>query len=419
MTSRASSYYTIHLMLAAELVSFVGYGAFFVFNLWLAMTVGGAGGVSAALLANILPSVLLAPFIGAMVDRHNRARIASISNCLRGFSFLFLSYAISSFSRQLALVIIASFVMGLGELCYSSSRRALAQEVSGSSDVVRTIPKLVVASQVGTLIGTVGAGFAAAQVPSSIQYLALSCIFLMSGAILSPLVKRSSTIRQENETFLEVSVGKENTIKAYWDDIVIGAAYTRRNGLIYIFLFPILLLVYLRLITAGLVPFVQQILAGGPITFGIIDASFAIGAIVGASALSAVMSRLSLQAGALMGLLFLGGSTLLFQSTQSFLSAVALHALMGVFYQVSTAFHIVAQERTETLYQGRTASLYSLAAAVISILVYALSAFELLLLDAQSYYLAAGATCLAACVALTFKPVDRKPDSILTVRQAE
>lgn len=160
--------------------SLVGVGV--VLPSWIAFHIGGSKLVGLVLLASSLTGLLLAPFIGHIVDRHDRRQVAMAGQTIRTCGLMLIAPV--QFADQVVgtvLLIVASVMGALGYALHDGALSGLLQVAVAQKDRIAFVMKLSVARQIGLAAGTGFAGFAIARFGSTTSAL---CFAAMAGACI-------------------------------------------------------------------------------------------------------------------------------------------------------------------------------------------------------------------------------------------
>jgi MFS family permease len=140
-----------------------------------------AWAVSAVLLAESVPAILLAPLCGALADRHSRRALVVTADLLRFAAFVALAFA-----GSLASVIALALVAGLGGALYQPAAKSALPGLAGEH-ADQAMGALVASWSASAMIGPgLGAALLTFLSPSSLL-LVNAATFLASAFLLSRL----------------------------------------------------------------------------------------------------------------------------------------------------------------------------------------------------------------------------------------
>ncbi|PYG87830.1 MFS transporter [Ruminiclostridium sufflavum DSM 19573] len=266
------------LLAWGRLVSSLGSSIFsFAMSLYVLDSTGSAATFSFIVGLTVIPRIVVNLIAGAFVDRHNKKKIMVFTDIISGLSIFAFFAAFRLHPNNIMLF--AAYVLMLGTI---QSVFALACNASIPSIVEReTVPKLNSALQsVGAVIDIAG------PVLGAVLYKAIgiSSIMIINGILF--------TCAGISEIFIKFfNAEKEKTVekRSYMSDIVMTYKYLFENRTIAFFLIfaaaaDFVLLPFLQMI----LPFINyNILKVSGIQLSFIQASCAIGTIIGAMVVSA------------------------------------------------------------------------------------------------------------------------------------
>ena len=168
--------------LAASFQSSIGNAIGYIALLLLAYDLTrSAWAVSAVLLAEFIPAIVLGPLFGALADRHPRRRLVVIADLLRCTAFLALAFA-GSLSAIIALALVA----GVGGALYQPAAKSALPGLAGKH-ADQAMAALVASWSAAGMIGPgLGAAMLVALSPANLM-LVNAATFLLSAIVLGRL----------------------------------------------------------------------------------------------------------------------------------------------------------------------------------------------------------------------------------------
>lgn len=229
----------------------------------------------------MLPWLLFAIPIGGFVDRFNRRTMLAIANCIRFSSVALLSVSIGFEFVSLWLLLIATFLFGIGEVIYDTTLQSMLPQVlrkdqleSGNARL--TFTSVTLGEFVGAPLG--GLFFAVA--------IALP-FYLGSAGILIAVLLVLSIPRDYS---LEPLPAPKDEKTGFWEDIRFGIRYLYQDKtLLKLVLLTSAIGFFFAASSSTMVLLFTQTLKTPPALFGLLFAFPAAGALIG----SAVAKRLS------------------------------------------------------------------------------------------------------------------------------
>lgn len=359
---------TRRLYAASIASSGIGTGLFFLINTWLIIDITGRPSSAAlSLVMTILPSLLLSPAIGVIVDRGHPARLAYRADFFRGAVLIGYGLLYASGLATEVLGYGVSFCVALGnEVRVLSWRAALARSVGGE-ELFRLNALTVVGGQTGQIVGAAASGMLLAVAGASTTIALTSSTYFVS-AILSFLVARHLAAGDRHST-------TSHPRGRYLDDLRAGIRHIVERPQIAFFYGLILAnMTMIFGMNAMLAPFVREELLLGPAAFGQIDAGYALGAIVCGVFIVRLSNRFGKRAILVSGLALAAASLFAFSQGQSFALAFVVYVGLGASFQTSVISLSAAQGATDMAFQGRVSATFNTLNGLVGLAVYAIAA---------------------------------------------
>jgi MFS family permease len=300
--------------------------------------------------AGQIPTTLVAPFAGVLVDRWNRHRTLVVTQVVAMLQSAALAAFALSGHITVAWIAVLSVVQGLVNAFDMPARQAFVVEmVTDRADVPNAIAlnsslvnaaRLIGPSIAGVLIAAVGEGWCFAV--DAVSYLAVvASLFAMRGIQPRPARARGGVLADFRDGFRYVAGFR--AIRA----ILLLLAIVSLTGFPYVVLMPV---------------FARNILGGGPNTLGLLMAASGVGALAGALWLAARptvlgLGRVVVLAGGAFGFALAAFAL----SRWTWVSALALIVVgAGMMIQMA-ASNTLLQTLVDEDKRGRVMSFYTLA----------------------------------------------------------
>ncbi len=230
---------------------------------------------------SMLPWLLFAIPIGGFVDRFNRRNMIAIANTIRFSSIALLSVSIGFDFVSLWLLLLATFLFGIGEVIYDTTLQSMLPQVLRKDQLERGNARLTFTSvTLGEFIGAPLGGllFAAA--------IALPFYLGTAGILVAVLLVVSLPREYALEPFPEPKADKTG----FWEDIRFGIRYLYQDKtLLKLVLLTSAIGFFFAASSSTIVLFFTETLQTPVALFGVLFALPAAGALIG----SAVATRLS------------------------------------------------------------------------------------------------------------------------------
>lgn len=331
-------------------------------------------GIGKMLVLTLLPSLLLAPFIGVVIDKYSKKMIMIICNLLRWIvmAVLPISYYFGLFTNGMFyLSIICSYVLWY---ILEPTKESILKEILPEELFRQGISLVQGAWQMGLLSSAVAAGFLidyfgvhGAILTASLTYLCAAFLFFFI----------------DNRKKLNNEAVPKN-MNSYIHDLTSGWQYLLANkSAFYLVLTTSMTLPFFYGINALIAPFNDQNLEGTGITLGIIDSGAGIGSLISAMFCSVFVLKRNSSRVLFTSIILLAASTATFGFTKVVPIAFIIYIVIGFFIgNVKVISRTYVFEQIEQEYIGRvmtTISFFSLSFAMaMSLIVSALAERSLL-----------------------------------------
>lgn len=362
---------TIRLYGATIAAAKIGTGFFFLINTWLIIAITGHPSSAAlALIVTVVPSLLLSPAIGVIIDRSEPARLACCAGLFRCFVLVVYGVLYAKGWATAPLAYAVSFFIALGDdVQVLSWRSALARHAT-PDEVFRLNGLTVVTGQSGQILGAATSGFVLAAAGAAATVYLASSAYLCS-ALFGLIVAR----RLERAGSMPRAFGSRS--KRYFADLRAGLAHVA--GRPEIAFFYGLILANMSVIfgmNAMLAPFVHDELRLSSKAFGEIDAGYALGAIVSGLFLVRLANRFGQRAILLLGLSVAALSLFALSQCRSQWAACAIYVALGMSFQTNVISLSAAQHATDSAYQGRVGASFNMMNGLAGLGIYLIVAIS-------------------------------------------
>lgn len=357
------------LYFSGTTVSMVGTAMQFVANAWLAMNLSGRGSsIGIMLICTYLPGLVLSPVIGVVVDRVDRRLLALAMELFRALSLLALPVLYYLGLLETWHIYLVSFLVGLGDQVYNPTALALIREVVPEDLLLYANSNASVSNQIGALLGSAAGGLLVA-VTSPIFVTLFNVGTYLFSALCTGLMRRGLVVpeagRQRGGGFARFS--------GQFRDGLRYVAGRRDIALRYVLM--LFLMSTLRTINVLLPPFSKDVLRVGAQGYGAIDATFAVGALIGNFSLALTARRLGERRAMVLGVFALAASTALFAGARSLAVAMLGYLLIGITFQTRIFYLTSVQHLTDLNYQGRVHSVFTVFSSLLALCLYAAMGF--------------------------------------------
>ena len=174
-------------------------------------------GVVAA--ARFVPTVLVGLPAGVLIDRLDRRRLAVVSQIVRGGVLLVLAALVASGQASIAVVAVAAFVIGVGEVLTDGGLPAVVRDLVRSDQLEVANSRLSATQTVTNYFIGPPAGALLFAVDSSLPFLVGGVIFLVAAVVLSALPGHYRPQRSDDE------VDGDTGLAGLWSELTVGLRY--------------------------------------------------------------------------------------------------------------------------------------------------------------------------------------------------
>lgn len=368
---------------------------------WLTQETGSATVLAIASLIGLLPTVLLGPFAGALIDRWKRRQVMLVVDTVIALVTLLLAYLYAIEAVSVGTVYALLLVRGIGESFHWPAMSAATSlmvpdeqltRVQGFNQMLQGGLNIVAAPLGALLLGIL-----------PMQGIMLIDVVTAGFAILPLLMIRIPEVSRHGE---KISPGGADS---FWEDFRSGLKYVRSwPGLLMLILLA--MVINFLLTPAGtLLPIlVTGHFNGGALQLGWIESAFGFGMVAGGLVLGAWGGFKKKILTSMLGLLGLGiGFSLIgFVPANLFWLAVGSAFLAASMIPiVNGPVHAILQSAVEHEMQGRVFTLVSSLASAMAPLGLIVGGPVADVIGVQSWYVIGGAACVLMAITGYFIPV--------------
>ena len=349
---RALAHKNYRLFFAGQSISLVGTWMTRIATSWLVYRLSGSAFLLGIVgFAGQIPSFLLAPFAGVLVDRWNRHRLLVITQVLALLQSLAMAVLTLTGVIKTPHIILLSVFQGLINAFDMPARQAFVVEmVERREDLANAIALNSSMVNAARLIGPSVGGVVIAAIGEGWCFMidAVSYIAVIASLLAMTLTSRMIQPIREANIFQQLREGWNYTARfAPIRDILLLIGLVSLVGMPYTVLMPV---------------FADNVLHGGPNTLGSLMAASGVGALIGAMLLAARKSVLGLgkyiplTAGAF------GAGLIMFSFSRVIWLSLLLMVLTGLGFMVQMAVsNTILQTIVDEDKRGRVMSFYTMA----------------------------------------------------------
>ncbi|MFD4529262.1 MFS transporter [Streptomyces sp. NPDC058470] len=394
MTRRVRPAEAISLLTAGNLAIWVAGGARFALGSWLALKLTGEPAAPVwLLLAELTPTLCLAPVFGLLIDRLDRRRLAFCVDVVRALAAAGVAVAAAAGGLDFWMLVGLATVMGAGDQLSTPSRTALVRQLSSEGRLLSANARISVTTQLGSMTGVAAGGVAADGVPAAVAFAAIAACYLLSACLLLAVRTGSRAAAAQPVAVGGSVLAGLRTVTGY-----VRAA----GGWSSPFLVVVVLAAFIKTYNSLLPAFSHEVMHFGSAQFGALDAAYAVGGLAAGLALVRLTAARSgagsemLQRRAHVGLLVLAVLTGAFAFSGGFGTALALYCGIGTAFQTLTVYMVACQTLVPLGVYGRVFSGFNFVGTVLVLVLYGTVAAALHVVSPALIYLllAAVLACL-------------------------
>jgi MFS family permease len=311
----------IALVYCMEMFSGLAYGSYLGCIGWSTLVItNSVATVGQIFIVQAMTMMLAGPVVGVIIDRYKRKHLIMVGQMF--ISIPMLSLGILLFNTQdfsTFWLFLAVFVASCARILYRGSFDGIIRAAVDDDGIIQTVARAGILNSLTKAGGMAGIGIIIDQ--TSVAHGFIAC------AIASALLLCVAC-------FLADGVAKTNTrgLVGYLSDFKEGLKFFKTNKNIQtLAVLSAVTLPIGQLTNALLSSFVRDDLGQGSDFFGMVDAGWAIGGMVGAALISMLAKKLDRPYTEYLLAVLAGGATIVFSFSTELLSMALLHGAMGFF----------------------------------------------------------------------------------------
>jgi DHA3 family macrolide efflux protein-like MFS transporter len=347
----------------AQFLSSIGNGMQFIAMSWLLYKLtGSVASMGWFLVITALPNIVFSPWIGVLVDRWDVRRICLAMDFLRSAILSYLVYEFLAGDIGPKLIYACEFLVVCCNGFYQPSAGILVRSVVPGTQLLPANVVRSMGAQMGLLLGAAVGGILLAEFGTEFVISVNIVSFILSG-LLTWWVRRDAL-----NGAAKPSARRTGLMAEFLD----GMRYVRRNAYL-VALAMMMVSVYLTLYVCNtLLPaFATKVLDVGTRGFGLIDASWAAGAIASGFVLTMIVRLVRPRQFMSIALVCLAGALVVLLTAQGLVQAMLAYFLIGFLTaSIRVNTDTLLQLHVESSYLGRVQTTISMLISWLSLAVY-------------------------------------------------
>ncbi|MET7297373.1 MFS transporter [Embleya sp. NPDC005575] len=379
------------LLVVGNLSITLAAGARYILCSWIVLQRSGISSAPVWLLvAEMLPGLLFTRVLGALIDRHDRRRVALAADTVRVVALAAVAVLSAVRGPWVGALVVFAAVMGACDQLSTPARTALLRALVSDEALLAATTRISMSTQLGTLSGVGLGGLAAARLAPAAAFTALAGCYVLSAAVLMCL--RGARTAPADSTTPEGDPDGPGSQPA-------RAQLRAAGGLRSPFVVVVVLSALLRTYNSLLPAFADSVLRLDSQRFAAVDAAFAVGSLAAGAFLLGRTANAPVQRAAHLGLAALAGCTALFALSGGFAQAAIGYAAIGAGFQTMTLYQVRCQDLVPLHHYGRVFAAFTRIGTIAVLLLYALVSVALTWTGPVAVYLLL-AVALAALAAV-------------------
>lgn len=366
----------IILLLSSQLVSLFGTQIYnFALGLYVLNKTGSAKPLATIMICSFIPKIIFGPFAGIIADKVNRKLMLIVTDFLSGlcvFLFLFASYILG---MSLTLIYITALFLSTFSMFYNISLSSSIPNLTDDKNLVRINSLSHAISSLAQIIGPVVGGIVFALVNIKLFLLINATSFIFSA--IAEIFINFNINKQEISNMQSM---KQSGFEGIKSDFSEGISFLKTKKSITILVIFSVSLNFL-LILGFSIPFpyiVNTMLKFSSLQFGITEALFSVGVIIGAILLSLLPEKKQKYKGLICGLILFSITIILvslpaminyvsFIQSKAFIYYVVLMFFLGVIMAfINMPIDVYLQREIPDVIRGRVMGMLTTMLMIIS-----------------------------------------------------
>jgi MFS transporter, DHA3 family, macrolide efflux protein len=321
------------------------------------------------LVLTLLPSVILAPLLGVLIDRYNKIKLAFLCNLLRFVAIVIIPASVAFGFFYVSIFYVSILLSYVIWFVIEPLKESILKGILSPEEYKQGISLVQGAWQLGLLASAIIAGVLMDRLGTNEAIITASLVYILAGFLFVGINTKGDKAASEIE-------GKP-TLKQYRSELVQGWNYIFQNKkVLYFALATSMVLPFFYSINTLIAPFNYQTLKGDGISLGIIDSGAGFGSLISAILCTLWVRNHAISRMVLVTISLTALSTVLFSLTTSVPFAFIMYLIMGMFIgMVKVLTRLLLFEQVEEKLIGRVMTSVSFVSLTVSIMMSLLIAF--------------------------------------------
>jgi MFS family permease len=324
--------------------------------------------IAKMLILTLVPSVLLAPFVGVLIDKFDKRKIALACNSLRFIAIGIIPLSVYIGNFQVIVFYVSIFISYIIWFILEPAKESILKEILSPEHYGQGISLVQGAWQIGLLSSAMIAGVVMEYFGNG-ETIFISCLTYLIAGFLFSAIKRNKHVH--SITF------KSSKKNQYVEEMRDGWKYICNDTkTLYCVLTTSMVLPFIYAINTLIAPFNYNELNGDSLTLGFIDSGAGIGSLISAIICIWLGRKQNYSLIITISLILLGISTFLFSITKDIYLAFLMYLSIGIFIgNTKVLSRLVLYKRVSDPFIGRVMTAVTFLSLIFSIIISLVVAF--------------------------------------------
>lgn len=170
------------LLLQGQVVSVFGDNIYDIaLRFWILAETGSVALMGVLMAITIIPKILISPFAGTFIDRHDRRKILIVCNGISGVTILFIGVAAVMNFLQIWMILIAGIIVDMCRCFFNPTINSSIPDVVSNSKLIKANSMFELVSSVNEMVGYAFGGFLVNLIAVPLLFIFNGITFLLSG----------------------------------------------------------------------------------------------------------------------------------------------------------------------------------------------------------------------------------------------
>lgn len=170
------------LLLQGQVVSVFGDNIYDIaLRFWILAETGSVALMGVLMAITIIPKILISPFAGTFIDRHDRRKILIVCDGISGVTILFIGVAAVMNFLQIWMILIAGIIVDMCRCFFNPTINSSIPDVVSNSKLIKANSMFELVSSVNEMVGYAFGGFLVNLIAVPLLFIFNGITFLLSG----------------------------------------------------------------------------------------------------------------------------------------------------------------------------------------------------------------------------------------------